>query len=440
MWQPACQAVLRNPPSRFRQLGALLLVLPLGLLVLGILNLSLSYAIWGELVVAWSILGFAILGATRVADGPLKKWLHVDPLPLWQALSWALVVVVGLPLSYTFTPLGWVLLLGQALSVLGRAGAPRPQCDRSARAHFSRSCGSEHSSESRSWSETFATFFHKSVIDDATAAKTRRRQCLRPTGSPGNFRLLLFFDSAEQFVPDTSWRTPSRERIGISGCKTWPFLNKEDRKCSRSPGPRSFAHSRLDYVTVDVFPLGHSDLAGGARSAVYYHVSRGGASIGRATYVELSSYYTANPSPVAVTLLVRGRLQLHPDHLRRARLRLGRDYRRPRCVCRVGAGFGLLRHRCSRLEWSSSTTHSTSTRSRTPGRSHKRSGPSSAIRRGRSTARNDHWSSSHSTATRRIGCRAPPVPVRNQRDRCPSDGMVCFRGRTTALVALTRQA
>ena len=49
--------------------------------------------------------------------------------------------------------------------------------------------------------KAFATFF-KSVIDDAAAAKTRRRRCLRPLARLAAFVYLLFFDSAEQFVPE----------------------------------------------------------------------------------------------------------------------------------------------------------------------------------------------------------------------------------------------
>ncbi len=289
-----CQAVLRNPPSRFRQLGALLLVLPLGLLVLGVLNLSLSYAIWGELVVAWFILGFAILGATRVAEGPLKKWLHVDPLPLWQALSWALVVVVGLPLSYTFTPLGWVLLLGPALLFW----VVQVLLDRNATGQLGRIL-------TKLWVGAlvgvtllvgFATFFPKSVIDDATAANATA-PVPEADSLAWQFRPLLFFDSAEQFIP-IDVEDAIRERM-ISGCKRG-LLNKGGRECSRVQNPDGFAHD-LDYVTVDVFPLGRGDLAGGARSAIYYHVSRD-ASIGR-TYVDYWWYYAANPSPVASRFL-----------------------------------------------------------------------------------------------------------------------------------------
>ena len=207
------------------------------------------------------------------------------------------------------------------------------------------------------------------------------------------------------------------------------------RRVSRTDG---LAHSRLDYVTVDVFARPRRP--GRIAKRRLYHVSRGRRIDGTSRVRRILWWYSAaNPSPVA------------------SRFLCGVGFSFILIICGEHAsdweGITVVLGACAgseqasgcfdtdhRLQWSSSTTHSTSTRSRTPGRSHKRSGPSSAIRCGRSTARNDHWSSSHSTATRRIGCRAPPVPVRNQRDRCPSDGMVCFRGRTTALVALTRQA
>lgn len=289
-----CRAVLRNPPSRFRQLGALLLVLPLGLLVLAVLNLSLSYSIWGELVVAWIILGFAILGATHVAAGPLKRWFHVDPLPLWQALSWALVVVVGLPLSYTFTPFGWVLLLAPAVLFWivqlkvdptgeSRMGLLLKKLWVGALVGVTLLVG-------------FAFLFPKSVLDEGTAAAATA-PVSDAESLAWQFRPRLFFDSAEQFIP-----IDVEDAIGdrmISGCKRG-LLKKGGRECNRVQNPDGFAHD-LDYVTVDAFPLGRGDLPGGARSAIYYHVSRP-SQAGR-TYIDYWWYYAANPSPVAARLL-----------------------------------------------------------------------------------------------------------------------------------------
>jgi hypothetical protein len=289
-----CGAVIRSPPSRLRQLGALLLVLPLGLIVLAVLNLSLSYAIWGELIVAWLILGFAIVGATHVAEGPLKRWMHVDPLPLWQGLSWALVVVVGLPLSYTFTPLGWLLLLGPAVTLW----IAQVIIDRKAARPLGRFL-------MKLWIGALvgvallvglAVLKPKSVIDEVTPAAATP-PVPGASSLAWQFRPMLFFDSAEQFIPIDIEDAIRGGRI--SGCKRG-IVGKEGRECREVENPDGFA-SNLDYVTVDAVPLGRGALAGGRRSVIYYHVSRPSGT-GR-TYIDYWWYYAANPSPVLSRLL-----------------------------------------------------------------------------------------------------------------------------------------
>jgi hypothetical protein len=288
--------LLRRSPARGLQLLALLVGLVLGVIALLALNFGLSYAIWGELAVALTVLAVVIFGATHVRDGWLIRWSGVEPLSVWQSFAWAFVVIAGIPLAWTFRWWWGPAILVVPAFVIWLAQRKFDPDETtwlgvlSTKLGFGMLVGAL-------LLVAYAVAFPKDLTDEPSIAPATK-----PLEEAGllawQFRPRLFFDSAEQFIPIDIEDAIDAGRI--KGCergvltKADPRNSREAQGCKTVVNADGFAHE-LDYVSVEAGPLAQGQLAGGPGSAIYYHVSR--RETGR-IFIDYWWYFVENPSPV----------------------------------------------------------------------------------------------------------------------------------------------
>lgn len=254
-----CRRALREPPTLAKQLGALLLLLLGGILILLAVNWAQNRGeIWGELLFASIILWLGVFVAAQVLDAVLRR-LEVPRPTVWQAAIWAVITVLALPIAIAYWPEGVLLFLAPALFLYGVARLLRLH-RRAARI------------EVPLWGAALLGLAMLTVGVVLSPKLERPDDMSLAVATPPvadgeelarRFRPLLFFDSDELFIP-----LDIEDAVSAGDLRGWKhgLLGSDQSEVDATTDFRDFS-----YVEVEDAPRQTGEPAGGADSAYYFH-------------------------------------------------------------------------------------------------------------------------------------------------------------------------
>lgn len=276
-------------------LGLLLVVV----LILGSWNAvqhleDAHWKLWGEIAFFGLIVWFSIvvlsIGVAAISDVivdrtrtryPWTKRLRLNPVTIPQALAWAVVVMVSVPIAVIYRFRGFATLVGVSALVYGiwwylnKRGTLgwRPVACYSALAGMAALC-------------LLAAFSRETDVESASPALATAT-VPGAEGLAAAFRPLLYFDRDERFEP------VNIAEAEVEAC--FKELLAED--CD--PVVPESTLDDYEHLTVLEEPLGRGEAPGGPDSSIYFHAAEQDGKV----YLDYWWYFAHNPSPVAPELL-----------------------------------------------------------------------------------------------------------------------------------------
>jgi hypothetical protein len=252
--------------------------------------------LWGELAFFGMLVWLAIVvlsiivstGTSWIVSRPWIKarlpwvrFVQIDPISIPQALAWAAVVMVSIPIAILFRTEGFAILIGAtAAAYVASLVITRrfPQVPRLALC-YAALVGTGALC-------LLAVSAREADVEVVTLAPAAKQV---PGGAElaAAFRPRLFFDREERFEPVDIRDTR------FEGCNKTLF----DEGCERTAA--GAALDTYEYVKVTGSVLQRGEKPGGADSAYYFHLDRTGDRV----YIDYWWYFAHNPAPVAPDLL-----------------------------------------------------------------------------------------------------------------------------------------
>jgi hypothetical protein len=275
-------------PSVLRRLWSFAFSLILVLAILVVWNVAQNLEsqrgrLWGELLFVVLVIWFALVVLSSLAARTIRrvgrlKWLRIYPISRPEALVWAGVTVVTVPLAVLFR-LGSVVVLGVSLGLAALALLfLRRRTGWIGRLpYFSASIVASLALVAAAWIWRAPGLENVSPAP-ATPAVSGAESLAR------HFRPLLFLDSTETFPP------VNIEAATMHGCTQG--LGAEH--CDNPVNP-SDPLDEFDYVTLPGTKLEPGEKPGGPTSAYYHHVVEDQGKV----YIDYWWYFARNPAPVA---------------------------------------------------------------------------------------------------------------------------------------------
>jgi hypothetical protein len=252
------------------------------------------WRLWGELAFFGLIVWFSIVvlsfGLAAISDWIVDKtrsrwaWtkhLRLNPVTIPQALAWAAVVMVSVPIAVLYRLRGFALLIGLSVLVYGvwwflnkrKVVGRRPVACYSALVGLAALC-------------LFATFSRETDVESADPAPAT-------AAVPGAeeladaYRPLLFFDSDERFEP------VNLAEADVQAC--FKGLLAEDCDSVTPEG----SLDGYEHLLVVEEPLAGLETPGGTDSSIYFHAVEEDGKV----YLDYWWYLADNPAPVAPKVL-----------------------------------------------------------------------------------------------------------------------------------------
>jgi hypothetical protein len=290
------QEARSRAPSGFRQLAGFLIVLLIVALILAASNWA-QHAdrsrdrLWGELLffalVIWFALAVlsAIVGIVTGWISGKRWWLgwtRIDPISRKQALAWAGITVVAVPLAilYRWESVGVLVVVSLLAYALMQYWKRRQNLETRVPLCYSVVVGTL-ALMGLAWASA------DQDLEDATLAAPTRT-VLGAESLARQFRPLLFLDSSERLQP------VDIEDATVHGCTHGVGAEECDNPVSPTGSLDEF-----DYIKLTGTELREGEKPGGPASAFYYHVVEDATSV----YIDYWWYFAHNPSPFARTLV-----------------------------------------------------------------------------------------------------------------------------------------
>jgi hypothetical protein len=250
--------------------------------------------LWGELA-SFGLIVWLAIAVLSIAVSALIRWIvsrtearfrwvrfiEIDPISIPQALAWAAVVMISVPVAILFRFAGFAILVGATAAVYAASWylsarhrrVPRLALCYAALFGTIALC-------------LFAASSREAEVENATLAPATAQV---PGGEElaSALRPLLFFDRDERFEPvdvGDAQMEGCLKTLLAEGCE---------------PVAAEASLDGYEYLTVSGSALTRGERPGGPDSAYYFHVVADGERL----YVDYWWYFAHNPAPVAPDLL-----------------------------------------------------------------------------------------------------------------------------------------